>query len=299
MPFHFHWLTCFHVTQHNRTREMFCEFMAEMATTAAVAIPTHFHELLVTLNYCRTLLRVYTQNIDGLELKAGLSTCSAYGVHDQDAICVPLHGHLHEMRCQSCGSTFSLDPFLGTLTAGELPICTVCQTNSKTRAHLQLRDRKTTSFLRPNIILYGEDHPLAEEIADLQKKDVSSVDLLLVVGTSMKVDGIQAIIRTFTKSLRRKQGLMRAIYLNTEHCSAQKWSEAFDFWVRGDCQLFAIMAMDELEKKEMADDGGQTLEVSLETSRKAEKSSQSGDTFQRRIAVTDRRLDLRPLWRYY
>jgi NAD+-dependent protein deacetylase SIR2 len=287
----------FHMPQHGDTRETFCKFMAEMATTAAVAIPTHFHKLLASLNYRRTLRRIYTQNIDGLELKAGLSNCSAYGIHDQKAICVPLHGHLHQMRCQSCSSTFSLDAFYGTLTAGELPICVVCQMNGARRAHLQLRDRKTVSFLRPDIILYGEDHPLAEEIADLQKMDVSSVDLLLVVGTSMKVDGIQAIIRTFTRSLRRQRGMMQAIYLNTELSSPQKWAEAFDFWVWGDCQLFAIMVEDELEKEMV--DGRQTLEPSLETGHKAEESSQSGGTFWQRIAVADRRLDLRPLCRYY
>jgi len=242
MPFLLYSHPRFHVTQRSNTRETFRKFMAEMATTAAAGIPTHLHKLLVSLNYRHTLLRIYTQNINSLELKAGLSNCSAYGIHDQNVVCVSLHGHLHQMCCQSCSSTFSLDAFHGTLTAWELPRCD----------HLQLRDRKTASFLRTDIILYGEDRPLAEEIADLQKKDVISVDLLLVVGTSMKVDGTQAIIRAFTQSLRQKQGMMQVIYLNTELSSPQKWAEAFDFWVSGDCQLFAIMVEDELEKEMLA-----------------------------------------------
>jgi len=126
----------FHVTQRSNTRETFRKFMAEM-------LPQRLQGYLLIYISCwsrwtnrHTLLRIYTQNINSLELKAGLSNCSAYGIHDQNVVCVSLHGHLHQMCCQSCSSTFSLDAFHGTLTAWELPRCD----------HLQLRDRKTASF---------------------------------------------------------------------------------------------------------------------------------------------------------
>jgi NAD-dependent histone deacetylase SIR2 len=291
--------------QNDDTRPTFCKFIAEMATTAAMAKPTRFHELLATLNSRQRLLRVYTQNIDGLELKSGLSTFPGYGMYNERAICIPLHGNLNQMRCQSCGSTVSLDPHLRTLMAGQLPTCVICEASRTARAELHLRDRKTITSLRPDIILYGEDHPLADEIAEIVKVDARAVGCLLVVGTSMKVDGIQHIIRTFTQALDRKHGkkkapLFSSIYLNTEMSGQKKWSEVFDFWVKGNCELFATMIQEELDRRGMKtrETQIQIQMVPTEVSGEGEEES-SASNLKQRMALTDRRLDLRPLWRYY
>jgi NAD-dependent SIR2 family protein deacetylase len=290
-----------HITQQDSNMiPAFCTFMAEMAKKAAGAQPTHFHELLGTLNTRRTLLRVYTQNIDGLELKSGLSQCSAYGVHGGKAICVPLHGNIHQMRCLSCSSTFTTDAHIHILSNGQLPSCATCDASRTARAQLNLRDRKNISLLKPDIILYGEYHPLAEEIASIQKHDIGCIDLLLVVGTSMKVDGIQQMIRTFSQTLQRKHGKKRApflssIYVNMELCSPQKASDLFDCWVAGDCQLFATITQagvhQELIKRgEMPQNPWQTLD----------DDDKGAEMIRRqRLAVANRRLDLRPLSRYY
>jgi len=112
-----------------------------MAQTAAAASPTEFHELLATLNSRGTLLRVYTQNIDGLELKSGLGTVSGYSVPNQgDSVCIPLHGNIHQLRCQSCGSSFSMHPYLSTLKIGDLPACDTCKTARVARVQLNLQD---------------------------------------------------------------------------------------------------------------------------------------------------------------
>jgi NAD-dependent SIR2 family protein deacetylase len=289
------------ILQNNDTRPTFCKFIAEMATTAAMARPTSFHELLATLNARGRLLRVYTQNIDGLELKSGLSTFPGYGIYEEHAVCVNLHGNLNQLRCLSCGNTFSLDPYLDTLTAGELPECMACTTDRTTRARLQLRDRQTISSLRPDVIFYDEVHPLADEIAKIVEKDVRAVDGLLVVGSSMKVDGIQHIIHAFAQSLSRKHGKKKApffssIYLNMDMARPQKWSEVFDIWVKGDCQLFATMVQKELDGKKTKIEG---LKTRKHRSGKEEEDELSVTNVRRRVVLTDRRLDLRPVWRYY
>jgi NAD-dependent histone deacetylase SIR2 len=297
-------LLMFIYIQNDDTRPAFCKFIAEMATTAAMAKPTRFHELLATLNSRQRLLRVYTQNVDGLELKSGLSTFPGYGMNNEHAICIPLHGNLNQMRCQSCSNEFSLDPYLRTLAAGQLPACIICEASRTARAELHLRDRKTMSSLRPDIILYDEGHPLADEIAEIVKGDVQVVGCLLVVGTSMKVDGIQHIIRTFAQALNRKHGKKKApffssIYLNTEMSGHKKWSEVFDFWVKGNCELFATMVQEELDRRRTNIRDAQMQMVPMEVSGEGEEEESSVSNLNQRMEVVDRRLDLRPLWRYY
>jgi NAD-dependent SIR2 family protein deacetylase len=275
-----------------------------MAGAAAPAKPTHFHELLVALKARHMLLRVYSQNVDGLELKSGLTTFGAYDTHDQSATCVPLHGSLQQMRCQSCGSTYSSDPYLDTLTSGELPTCLTCEGLAEARAELNLRVRRTSSFLRPDVVLYGEDHARGEDIAEIWKKDIGVADLLLVVGTSMKVDGIQTMIRTFAQSISRKHGKKKApflssIYLNTELSSQQRWSNVFDCWVKGDCELFAKTLLERSEMQNMKGEGKQTVGSPILMSQPMEGVDHMCGKSTGTMASANRRLDLRPLWRYY
>jgi len=85
-----------------------------------------------------------------------------------------------------------LDAYADLLTSGQLPSChRLLKTAEKLRAEQKLRDRKNHFNLRPDVILYARTTSRAEEIARIQHQDVQAADLLLVVGTSMKVDGIQ------------------------------------------------------------------------------------------------------------
>ncbi|EED81652.1 predicted protein [Postia placenta Mad-698-R] len=55
------------------TTSMFCQMMAQLYELSEVAVPTAFHKLLRALDDRGRLLRVYTQNIDALEQKSGLT----------------------------------------------------------------------------------------------------------------------------------------------------------------------------------------------------------------------------------
>lgn len=285
-------------------RGTFCKFTGKMASHAAVAKPTRFHELLAALNARGTLLRVYTQNIDGLELKCGLSTYSSSCTNDERATCIPLHGNLHQMRCQLCSCTFLLDPYLHTLEAGELPKCVICDVIATQRAQLNLRERKTTSFLRPDIILYGEHHPLGEEIAKIANKDAKAVDLLLVVGTSMKVDGIQKLFRMFVQSVAKKQSTNKApalgsLLIDVNLSSLPKLSQSVDGQVEGDCELFAMMVEEELKVRGIMSTSKSIMRRGLPAVIPESTQQEKMASMAEKMAFTNRRLDLRPLWRYY
>ncbi|KAK3936249.1 DHS-like NAD/FAD-binding domain-containing protein, partial [Diplogelasinospora grovesii] len=65
------------------------------------SLPTKSHEFVTVLNRMGKLVRCYTQNVDQLHERAGLST----GLED-DAQCVPLHGTVDSLRCPNCCQKF-------------------------------------------------------------------------------------------------------------------------------------------------------------------------------------------------
>ena len=84
---------------------------------AGTAVPSDSHKLLALLEQRKMLLRVYTQNIDGLESSAGVS----------DSRIVYCHGSLRSMSCTRCSKkNLPLnDSILESIQAGSVPLCRV------------------------------------------------------------------------------------------------------------------------------------------------------------------------------
>jgi NAD-dependent SIR2 family protein deacetylase len=255
-----------------------------------MAEPTTFHHFLRALDTRGVLLRVYTQNIDGLELKAGLHTSSEIHPEDGPARCIPLHGSLAELRCPGCASIFILEPYYSSLKEGHLPECAQCQ--AKMNERVQQGKRKTTvPRLRSNIILYGEVHPQGEEIAKVQQDDLGIIatqdghpDVLLVAGTSLRVKGVIDFIKQYSQILKgmdfpgtSSQDSPQLIYLNDTFTNTAAWNGVFDAWIEADCEEFARLGLERMQ--EMSD--------------KAGKGNQVG------VCYRDRRLDYRPSWRWW
>jgi NAD-dependent histone deacetylase SIR2 len=188
--------------------------------------------MLQDLSKRKTLLRCYSQNIDGLESKVGFNMDSPPSLLN---LCIPLHGSLHFLRCIVCASTHLLQNHHAILAAGHFPLCHLCQQKQDEWAAASLRPRKIGQ-LHPDIVLYGEDYPHGETVAAACKHD-QTLDLLLVVGTSLKVPGIANLIKTFSKQLHNN-GLQHSFYIN-ETAPSKEWQNIFDVFVEGDCQTFA------------------------------------------------------------
>ena len=61
--------------------------------------------------------------------------------------------------------------------------------------------------MRPNIVLYNEAHPTGDIVAEYANSDVRRrPDLLLVCGTSLKVDGIKVLVKSFAARVRESGG---------------------------------------------------------------------------------------------
>lgn len=226
--------------------EAFCATVASLHAAATNAHPTAFHRWMAALAKDERLLRAYSQNIDGLEEKAGLviydptrgkSTSPARGT------AVLLHGTAMEMCCSRHPAThrMSTAAHATTLASGVLPICPLCQDEEQYEGVRTLRPRPNGK-LRPRILLYNEgfleDH--GDVYHSMLKKDAASTDMVVVAGSSLRIPGMKAAIQIMSRALRSKNSRLglRTIYVNKERPPAELLS-AFDVWVECDVEMFA------------------------------------------------------------
>ncbi|KAL3965705.1 hypothetical protein ACCO45_000013 [Purpureocillium lilacinum] len=199
----------------------------ELRQKALIARPTKTHRLLDTLRIRGQLLRCYTQNIDMLEEKAGLSVGVEPGYN-----CVPLHGSLHHLRCPSCCGLFSnwadYDAFI---TAGDAVLCPSCAAACQARVGAGRR-RSYIGQLLPDIVLLGGEHRDGEAIESIIAKDVAAgPDFLLVLGTSLRAHGPKRLASRLARAVSGRHGTVVYVDLS-KRCS---WSRRVDFHVRMPC----------------------------------------------------------------
>ncbi|KAH0833277.1 DHS-like NAD/FAD-binding domain-containing protein [Lanmaoa asiatica] len=338
------------------TTSLFCQMIAQLSELSQAANPTPFHQLLRVLDDRGRLLRVYTQNIDAIESKSGLSfgipefedrrckprsrakTSPAIGSADPTTStrftppqpstsqpnsrlpsptvevprCIPLHGSLQTVHCQTCTHTFPLENYTDSFISGTPPYCPECTQMEETRQLVGKRARGVGK-LRPSVVLYNEMHKDGEGVGEVVRRDLvggskgkgrSGADVLLVVGTSLRVPGTKRIVREFSKAVRSRGSSpskespdssptcvpipspsprqfleskddcppMKSIYLNFDFpVPTREWEGVFDAWVQGDAQSFAHMLMDEVAKEVAA------KQAVLERKRKREEEAASGE----------------------
>lgn len=129
--------------------------------------PSNAHYLSVLFKNKGLLMRYYTQNIDGLDLKAGLNP----------PYLIECHGHMRTSTCvnSNCGNKVSTESIKDIILKGEIPKCEKCN-----------------SLIIPDVVMNDDDLP--EEFFDQLDKDFHECDLLIVMGTSLKVEPFPGMI---------------------------------------------------------------------------------------------------------
>jgi NAD-dependent SIR2 family protein deacetylase len=92
-------------------------------------------------------------------------------------------------------------------------------------------------ILLPTIVMYNGPNLFGDEIARIQTRDIASnPDLLLIMGTSISVEGLKSLLRSFANAIKKKdasgQGSMKILYINMEP-PASEWETLFDVHVQG------------------------------------------------------------------
>lgn len=115
-----------------------------------------------------------------------------------------LHGSLNHVLCTVCKSRspFS-EKHQETFKSGDPPVCPCCEIKNQDRVKNNRR-QLPVGTLRPSIVLYNEHHSQGDLIASVMLADLRKrPDILIIMGTSLKVSGIRQLVRDMAREVRK------------------------------------------------------------------------------------------------
>ncbi|XP_062566122.1 uncharacterized protein LOC134228478 [Saccostrea cucullata] len=128
--------------------------------------PNYIHYFVRLLHDKGMLLRMYTQNIDGLERIAGLPPEKM----------VEAHGTFSEATCLICRQKHDKEEIKGAIFSDKIPKC---------------KKPGCMGVVKPDITFFGEDLP---KRFYFYMRDMLQADLIIVMGTSLEVQPFAGII---------------------------------------------------------------------------------------------------------
>jgi NAD+-dependent protein deacetylase SIR2 len=214
----------------------------DMCSSVEHASPTQFHQLIAKIAKEDRLLRLYTQNIDGLEAQLPLmETEIPLPSKPPWPKTIQLHGDLRTTRCvRNPLHLARFDPAL--FDQGLVQDCDACRTleleNQAEKKDHKRRKRQPIA-LTPRIYLY-EDNTFADidaiqkvQAADTKKK----VGAVIVVGTALKVVGAKKLAIDLCRRVRECGGFTAWINLKSPTQALKNLD--LDLVIKGDCEKVA------------------------------------------------------------
>ncbi|KAM0348959.1 hypothetical protein ACHAPU_003893 [Fusarium lateritium] len=199
---------------------------------------TPTHKFIAMLNEKGKLLTNYSQNIDNLEVKAGVP---------KDKL-IQCHGSFGTATCVQCGYQCQGEVIFPEIKADKIPRCPRCiqtlrasngQPKRKRSAGTEKKRRRwsaessdeseydipTAGVMKPDITFFGEALP-DEFSRRLTENDRDKVDLVIVIGTSLKVTPVSEIVSWLPSHIPQ-------IYVSRQAVSHIN----FDIDLLGDCDV--------------------------------------------------------------
>lgn len=195
---------------------------------------TPTHKFISMLHDRGKLLTNYTQNIDNLEMAAGIP---------RDKL-IQCHGSFGTASCIDCKYQVQGDRIFDDIRSGRLPKCPHCATHLAARKKAAKRKPKKARWddddddesdeedqgpaegiMKPDITFFGEELP--DEFSHrLAEHDRDKVDLVIIIGTSLKVRPVSEIVNFLPPDIPQ-------IYLSREAIQHTR----FDVNLLGDCDV--------------------------------------------------------------
>ncbi|KAH7312330.1 DHS-like NAD/FAD-binding domain-containing protein [Stachybotrys elegans] len=169
---------------------------------------TPTHKFISMLNQRGKLLTNYSQNIDNLEIKAGVPKEKL----------IQCHGSFGTASCVQCGFKTQGEKIFPDIKSGNIPRCPRCVQNLRASGPVKRKrsagadkrrrrwsaddtsdeddseyDIPTAGVMKPDITFFGEALP-DEFSRRLTEHDRDKVDLVIVIGTSLKVTPVSEIV---------------------------------------------------------------------------------------------------------
>ncbi|XP_039988551.1 NAD-dependent protein deacetylase sirtuin-3 isoform X2 [Xiphias gladius] len=135
--------------------------------------PNYIHYFIRMLHHKGLLLRMYTQNIDGLEKLCGIP----------DDKLVEAHGSFATASCHLCYTPYPAEEAKHAIMNDNIPICTFC-----------------AATVKPDVVFFGEDLP---QKYFLHTKDFPKADLLIIMGTSLQIEPFASLVNTVRSTVPR------------------------------------------------------------------------------------------------
>ncbi|XP_061677738.1 NAD-dependent protein deacetylase sirtuin-3 isoform X2 [Syngnathoides biaculeatus] len=135
--------------------------------------PNYIHFFIRMLHHKGLLLRMYTQNIDGLEKLCGIP----------DDKLVEGHGSFATASCHLCYTPYPSEEAKRAIMSGDIPTCTFC-----------------AATVKPDVVFFGEDLP---QKYFLHTKDFPKADLLIIMGTSLQIEPFASLVNTVRATVPR------------------------------------------------------------------------------------------------
>ena len=165
----------FDVSFYRNNPQPFCSLAKEI-WPGMIHSPTLTHSFMSLLAAKGKLLRVYTQNIDGLEVLAELPPEKI----------VECHGHFRTASCIDCNKNADMNHVTASIVEeAKPPVCKNCE-----------------GYVKPDIVFFGEGLP--SRFHNLLRQDMGQADLLLILGTSLQVAPVSMIPEMVDRKLCKR-----------------------------------------------------------------------------------------------
>lgn len=162
------------------------------------------------------LVQCFSQNIDGLDLKAGITEV------------VEVHGSILRAECEFCHAPFPLDEYAALVRSN---IRNIYDPDDKTSpaqsSHILCKACKAPG-VKPATVLFGR--PLPKQFYDAQQTKAPLLDVLFIVGTSLNVSPANLLPLAVRKDALR-------VVVNRERVGEDigLGNSARDEFLEGDC----------------------------------------------------------------
>lgn len=230
------------VYQTDASTSFFHAMVRTLSNAVNCAKATLFHHMLATLADEGRLLRLYTQNVDGIDTELEpLKTQIPLPKKGPWPRSVQLHGSLKKMVCAKCGDLRDFAPEL--FEGPSPPACGSCIDLDKVRTEEAGKRSHGIGKLRPRMVLYNEHNPDAEAIGSIVTSDLRArPDAIIVAGTTMEIPGVQRMVKEMCGVIKdRKDG--KCIWINRGPPPTNpKFEDIWDLVVSGDCDHVAQLA---------------------------------------------------------
>jgi len=193
------------------------------------------HAFLSLLQSKGKLLTNYTQNIDGLETAAGVSSSKL----------IQCHGTLSTATCMTCKKKTTARKYLPVVNQGAVPFCKCslapplakrsrsASSGKKRRKRHDFEDSSSDEaalpprgLIKPDITFFGEQ--ISQFYRPRLESDQKVADLLLIIGTSLKVAPVNEMLLALPPGIPQ-------IWISKERC--QREGVKVDIELLGECDV--------------------------------------------------------------